>query len=408
MEQNGVNILIKEDDSVDRQLKKTAKMLHKKYTKKRKINEKFLRQKSPIEKFFSGIFDAFCIVLIAFSVYMCYANISARVQKTNPSILGYTNMRIATGSMIASNHLIGDIIMVRAVDTDSLKLDDKIAFYVSPDNNLVYATEDLNPTLIPIEQQSTETVYKTDFKTLFSIPSAEIKKEANNRSKQVFHHIIGIYEDKNGERWFKTKGSSNQNEDTWMIHESTVIGIYDDSAFGGVLITMLTSLSSMTGLITWIVVPLVLIIIMVLPSCITDVYRAMLELDVVEEKRKLTDDICVACNVGYEMDTETKFKVLACAPDDEKMEYISLLWREGTAPSSIKKFYMRKSINLKSIEKLRDLNRKCEEMFRDNVSMTKIAKLYQTERAKIEAEQEQYKQTLKELKIKYEGDKEII
>ena len=147
--------------------------------------------------------------------------------------------------------------------------------------------------------------------------------------------------------------------------------------------------------------------IMVLPSCIKDVQRAMLELDVVEEKRKLTDEICVQNDVGYEMDYETKFKVLACAPDDQKMEYISLLWRDGTAPNNIKKYYLRKEINLQSIEKLRDVNRECERMFKDNVSMTKIAKYYQTERAKIEKEQEAYKKTLKELKIKY-ANKDIF
>ena len=68
----------------------------------------------------------------------------------------------------------------------------------------------------------------------------------------------------------------------------------------------------------------------------------------------------------------------------------------------------RKEINLKSIEKLRDLNRECEDMFRNNIPMTKIAKYYQTERNKIDKEQEEYKQILKDLKIKYAGDKEII
>ena len=37
MEKNGVNVIIKNDDSVDRQLKKTAKMLHKKYSRKRLV-----------------------------------------------------------------------------------------------------------------------------------------------------------------------------------------------------------------------------------------------------------------------------------------------------------------------------------------------------------------------------------
>ena len=405
MDKSGVNVILVNDDSVDRQLKKTAKKLRKKYTKKRRINENLLREKTVVEKIFSGIFDALCIVLIALSVYMCYANISARVQRTNPTIAGYTNMRVATGSMIASGHKPGDVIMIRAVDTDTLKVGDKIAFYVSSINTAKFLST--KHTLVD-DSQIGETVYKTDFQTLLGIPNEDVKREAAKNSKQVFHHIVAIYEDSTGKRWFKTQGSSNNYIDVWCISETTVIGIYDDSATANILATALNTLSTMTGLIVCIVVPLFLLAIMVVPSCMRDVHRAMLELDVVEEKRLLTDEICVRNNIGYEMDYETKFKVLACAPDDKKMEYISLLWREGTAPHNIKKYYLRKEINLSSIEKLRDVNRECEKMFKDNVPMTKIAKFYKTEKDKIEKEQAEYKRTLKALKIKYAGEKDIM
>jgi len=404
MDKNGVNVILKNDDSVDKQLKKTAKMLHKKYTKKRKINENLLKPKSTIEKVFSGIFDALCIVLIILSGYMCYANISARVQRTNPNILGYTNMRIASSSMVASGHNVGDVIMVRAVDADTLKVGDKIAYYVSAINTAKFlSTSHTDVSNAPV----VNTAYKTDIMTILGIPSAEIKREAAKGSKQVFHHIIAIYEDSSGKRWFKTKGSSNAIEDSWYISEDTIIGIYDNSLVATTISTVLNTLSNTSGLIICIVIPLVLMAIMIIPSCMKDVQRAMLELDVVEEKRKLTDEICVRCGVGYDMDNETKFKVLACAPENQKMEYISLLWRDGTAPNSIKKFYLRKEINLKSIEKLRDVNRECERMFKDNVPMTKIAKFYQTEKEKINKEQEEYKKTLKALKIKYAGDKDF-
>ncbi len=405
MEKNGVNIIVKEDDSIDRQLKKTADMLRKKYTKKRRINEKLLREKSTLEKVFSGIFDAICTVLIILSVYMCYANISARIQRTNPTIAGYTNMRVATGSMVASNLNIGDVIMVRAVDTSSLKVGDAIAFYVSSTNTAKFFSTSAEVVDTTGYEQ---TIYKSDIQTFFGIPSEAIKREAKRNSKQVIHHIVEVYEDANGKRWFRTKGSSNPTVDAWYICEDTVIGIYDESNTAKAIAAVLGTLSTTTGLIIWIVIPLILMVIMVLPSCIRDIQRAMLEMDVVEEKRKLTDDICVRNNVGFEMDYPTKFKVLACAPDDQKMEYISLLWRDGTAPNNIKKYYLRKEINLKSIEKLRDVNRECEKMFKDNVPMTKIAKYYQIEREKIELEQEEYKKTLKALKIKYAGDKDII
>ena len=157
MDKNGVNVIVKNDDSVDKQLKKTAKMLHKKYTKKRKINENMLRKKTPIEMIFSGIFDVLCVVMIVVSLYMCYSNISARMQKTNPTIAGYTNMKVATGSMVASGLNPQDVIMVRAVDPDSLKVGDAIAFYVSSLNSAKFLTSSHTKIDIP---ETSETVFK--------------------------------------------------------------------------------------------------------------------------------------------------------------------------------------------------------------------------------------------------------
>ena len=41
-----VNVIVKEDDSIDRKIKSTALKLQNKYNKKRKINEKLLKKKT--------------------------------------------------------------------------------------------------------------------------------------------------------------------------------------------------------------------------------------------------------------------------------------------------------------------------------------------------------------------------
>ena len=46
-----------EDDSVQKKLSKKAIKLQKKYYKRRKINERFLKKKSPLKKAFSIVFD---------------------------------------------------------------------------------------------------------------------------------------------------------------------------------------------------------------------------------------------------------------------------------------------------------------------------------------------------------------
>ena len=408
-----VNVIVKEDDSIEKQLNKTAKKLKRKYTKKRRINEKLLAKKSPVEKVFSGIFTALCILMVVVSGIMCFSNIVSRIQRVSPSIFGYCNMKIATRSM-QSTFPQHSIVVVHSVDTDSLNVGDVIAFYQNPQrtaefNNLKRSDPDSIKLVQSSGGQNTKSKTKLTLTlaSVFGIQNADVKNSASNPditvSTPIFHRIQDIYEDAQGRRWFNTKGDDNGYDDSskWIVCETTVIGIYTNSLPATAIKTILGTISSGSGMIISLIVPLVFLAIIIIPSAVKDVQIAMLELDVVEEKRKLTDDICVRNNVGFQMDTKTKFKVLATAPDGEKLHYISLLWEEGTAPSSIKKFYLRKEINLSSISKLRDVNRECEKMFKDNVAMTKIAKYYLTEKKKIEKEQEEYKKIWKKMRKQY-------
>ena len=55
---------------------------------------------------------------------------NSKVQKVCPSVAGYSLMQVVSGSMVKSGFNKGDNIVIRSVDTDTLKRDDKIAFYV--------------------------------------------------------------------------------------------------------------------------------------------------------------------------------------------------------------------------------------------------------------------------------------
>lgn len=129
-----------------------------------------------------------------------------------------------------------------------------------------------------------------------------------------------------------------------------------------------------------------------------DIQRAKLELDVVEEKRKLTDEICVKNGIGFSMDKKTKYKVLAQADEGEKQTYISLLWKDGTAPTSIKKYYLRKRILLSGMEKLLNLNRECEKRLKDGEKPEKVAKYYLAEKEKITKEQKAKEKRMKNIR----------
>ena len=95
--------------------------------------------------------------------------------------------------------------MVKAVDTSTLREGDIIAFYVYSDSYSEFDSE--NTTKLDLED--TKTKSNITIGNFFGFQSNEIKEAANAGSMIVFHEIVGIYEDSNGERWFETKGSSN-------------------------------------------------------------------------------------------------------------------------------------------------------------------------------------------------------
>ena len=104
------------------------------------------------------------------------------------------------------------------------------------------------------------------------------------------------------------------------------------------------------------------------------------------------------------MSNKTKYKILAQATDENREEYMKLLWKDGLAPKSIKKYYLRKKVLLNTNRDLLKLNRECEDMFKAGEKPTKIAKHYLLEKQKIEEKAEvnrvKFKQMDKEKKIK--------
>ena len=146
------------------------------------------------------------------------------------------------------------------------------------------------------------------------------------------------------------------------------------------------------------IIPVILLGLVVIFSFLKDVEVAKLELDIIQEKRKLTDPICVQNEIGYKMDEKTKYKVLAQAPDDQLVEYVSLLWKDGSAPHAIKKYCIRKQILIATLKKELEIHRQCDQMFKDGVPEKQIAKFYYTEKLKIEKDYSSKQKTFKKIK----------
>lgn len=408
-----VDVITIEDDSVNKKIKKTASKLYVKYTKKRNINESRLQKHSKTaSKVCHIVFSAIMIILALLAGVFCVGTVLSKVNQTPPTFMGYSFMQVLTGSMTSDNieingviyesgHKEGDHIVVRSVDTDTLKVGDKIAFVVNAESfNEFYQNdrEEISPV--------SDTKYKTDFSRFFGFYPSEVYTACKGGSRIVFHHVAEVYEDESGARWFKTIGSSVGMKDYWVIKEDYVLGIYDTSKTGVVLSSVLDFITTSLGFYLVILLPVILVAILWISDLIRNLYYAKLECDVVEQKRKITDEICKKVQIGYRMSNKTKLKVLAQASMEEKQEYINLLWKDGKAPNRIKKYYIEKRILLKPIEQLLEVNQKCEQMLAEQVSHEDIARYYMKEKQNITKQEARIKKQIKTIRTKYRMEKQ--
>ena len=413
-----VNVIVKEDPSVQKALDRTAKKLKNKYSKRRPINQKALKARTPFQIFTNVVLNVLTSILVIFAGLVCISSINSSMNKVCPSFAGYSNFRIVTGSMIASGHKIGDTIIVRAVDASTLKPQhyedgkfvpgDKIAFYQSD------AISDLFPmdsTLVSWEDIG-ERKYTFEFNYLFGAKNEEMVKVAKSGSVIVFHHILNVYEDETGVRWFETYGSSNglkidandttASPDKWYVREDMIVGVYDDAPFA-IFMSGAIGAFSASGGVFLLFIPVGLLVYLIIRESVRDVQMAKLELDCVEEKRKITDEICVKNGIGYKMSKKTKYKILVQADEKDRMNYISLMWKDNTVPREVKKYVLRKQALMKPTQRLLEVNRQCQQMFREGVDPQKIAKYYAEEKAKVEAEETAIRQRVRELRKTYEA-----
>lgn len=133
-------------------------------------------KKSVVKSAFSVILNILLvlILLIGITVFV----IAASARGSVPSIFNVSFLRVTTGSM-APQYSIGDIIIVKKVDADSLAVGDVISFY----------SED-----------------------------PDIKGLANT------HRIVEIIVEEDGSRHFITKGDANSKKDNYMVNEDIIIG----------------------------------------------------------------------------------------------------------------------------------------------------------------------------------------
>ena len=387
----------------EKTIKNISKKLEGKYGRKSNLDDsKVVKNKSRKQKILSIVLISFNVLICVFVLIMCISSFVNSINNSPRMMFGYSTMQISSGSMSAeeieikgrtyeSGFEIGDKIVVHSVDTHSLNIGDKIVFYAYPDNYIKYHSVNKEELDLPVNK----TRYQTSFRQFWGFNTNEIYDASKHNATIVFHHITNVYKDENGKLWFKTQGSANAVKDTWFISEEMIVGIYDDSAIGNFFIGFIDFLSSKIGFILLMLIPIITIIIILVRSIGHQLYLSLIELDVVEQKRKITDEICVKNKVGYFMDTSTKYKVLSQANKKEVAQYVALLWPDGEEPYALNKYVKKKHLVLYPIKKLLTLNQICEVRYNNGEDINKIAEYYQKEKQLIKDKEMLIKQRLK-------------
>ena len=153
-----------------------------------------------------------CVILIPILIINVTLIIKSYANKDEvPKIGGYAPLIVMTGSM-EPNIKIGDLIFVKQIDANEIKVNDVIAFF-DPDGN---------------------------------------------GTSVLTHRVTEIYEE-NGKLFFRTWGDANNAGDRLAVSEDKLVGIYTNTRLAG-LGSVAMFMQTTAGLVVCVVVPLVLLI----------------------------------------------------------------------------------------------------------------------------------------------------
>ncbi len=394
-----VNIVVQEDKSVKRLLKKTSKKLRRSLKKsKLRLKEiKLKQQKKWWQKALTISLNFLSIAILLSATLICITSVANRARNIPPMFAGYSTLTIQSHSMENSGLYKGNSVIVTSVNTSELKKDDIIAFFVYNKTLEDIYLKDLN--VISTEDIKTLKSQNT-FKRFLGFQSRIINEAGKSNSILVIHHIKDIYKDEEGIVWFSTYGSSNEYTDEWLVRQDLVIGRLDNSTTAQLIASFIEFLTNPIGLFLFILIPLTYLIYCIITELLYICAIKKLQLQVLRGERRLTDIICVRNNVGYSLTHKKKLEVLATAPQELKTIYLSLLWENGSAPLAIKKHYMKKNILLGIHAEYNELERTIMLMYKDNVDNESIAKYYITQKNQIQQKESKYKRILKKIKLK--------
>lgn len=217
------------------------------------------------------VLDIVLFPILIFATCFSLSLIITKITKGVPMVFGYAMITVVSGSMRDAGFEVGDKAFIKQTEANELAVGDYIAFfdYVDPAHP--------RPATIANGEK----------------PTSNPKK-----NRIVFHEIIKIETDANGDLWFRTKGTNNASADYNVIYQDYVIGKHVDDGKG--IVKFFKFVNSTTGIVLLVVVPCVIILF-------RDCYELMtMVFEYSDEKKKIK--------------REKEIEVLKTARDEDDLE----------------------------------------------------------------------------------------
>lgn len=177
------------------------------------------------------VLDIVLFPILIFATCFSLSLIITKITKGVPMVFGYAMITVVSGSMRNAGFEVGDKAFIKQTDACELKVGDYIAFfdYVDPAHP--------RPATIANGEKPTSNPRK---------------------NRIVFHEIIKIETDANGDLWFRTKGTNNASADYNVIYQDYVIGKHVDDGKG--IVKFFKFVNSTTGIVILVIIPCVIIL----------------------------------------------------------------------------------------------------------------------------------------------------
>ena len=195
------------------------------------VKPKKQKNKLSPKQIFYIVLDAILFPVLIFAMFFSISLIITRATKGVPMVLGYAMVTINSGSMTDAGFEVGMKTFIKSQPLEEYQVGDYVAFF-----DYVDASCPTPPT----------------------VANGDTPTSNPNKNRIVFHEIVEIITDANGNLWYKTKGTNNSMIDKNIIYQDYLIGEYVQEQ--NFITQIMSFITSTAGILVLIALPCTIIL----------------------------------------------------------------------------------------------------------------------------------------------------